>query len=63
MRKIRDRDYILDSDGNYLKVVGDIHPKGCVVSYVKYFPSEYGTRLKMAKDMVTTHLYQRVFRF
>lgn len=39
----------MDSDGNYLKVVGDIHPKGCVVSYVKYFPSEYGTRIKDGK--------------
>ena len=49
MKNIRDRDYILDSDGNYLKVVGDVHPKGYVISYVKYFPSEFGTRIKDGK--------------
>jgi hypothetical protein len=41
---IRDRDYIFDSLGNFLRVVGDRH-NDCVVSYVKYFPSEYGVKV------------------
>lgn len=43
--KVRDRDYILDTDGNYLRIVGDYHPAGTVVSYVKYFPSVHGVRM------------------
>ncbi len=39
-----DRDYLLDDRGNFLKVVGERHPKAGVVSYVKYFPSQYGAR-------------------
>lgn len=49
MLDIRDRDYLLDIEGNYLKVVGDIHPDGCIVSYVKYFPSEFGVRTRDGK--------------
>lgn len=41
---IRDRDYIKDKDGNYLRVVGDIHPKDYIVSFVKYYPNKFGTR-------------------
>lgn len=41
---IRDRDYILDDKNNYLKVVGDFHPNNYIISYVKYFPSKFGTR-------------------
>ncbi|HAS84757.1 MAG TPA: hypothetical protein DCS23_01635 [Candidatus Yonathbacteria bacterium] len=37
-----DRNYILDNDGNYLKIIGNFHPDGKIVSYVKYFPSQYG---------------------
>lgn len=33
-----DRDYIQDTAGRYLKVVGNIHPIDSVVSYVKYYP-------------------------
>jgi predicted nucleotidyltransferase len=40
----RDRDYILDSSGRILRVIGDYHPVAGVVSYVKYFPSEDGAR-------------------
>lgn len=42
---IRDRDYILDDDGNYLKVVGDFHPDEKIISYIKYFPSKFGNRV------------------
>jgi len=45
MNNIRDRDYILDKDGNYLKVVGDHHPQDSIISYIKYFPSANGTRV------------------
>lgn len=41
---IRDRDYILDKYGNYLKVVGDYHPQNAIISYVKYFPDRFGQR-------------------
>ncbi len=41
---VRDRDYLLDTDGNYLRILGDYHPKGTIVSYVKYFPSVLGGR-------------------
>lgn len=42
---IRDRDYIQDSSGCYLKVLGDNHPEGKVVSYIKYFPSNIPNRM------------------
>lgn len=42
--KIRDRDYILDKSGNYLKVIGDSQPENYVVSYIKYFESARGMR-------------------
>lgn len=41
---VRDRDYLLDIDGNYLRILGDYHPEGTIVSYVKYFPSALGVR-------------------
>lgn len=41
---ILDRDYILDDQDNFLKVIGNSHPSGKVVSYVKYFLSEKGVR-------------------
>jgi predicted nucleotidyltransferase len=42
---VRDRDYLIDTHNNILKVIGDNHPETHIVSYVKYFPSETGTRL------------------
>lgn len=46
MESFRDRDYIKDSSGRYLKVVGDFHPTGHIVSYVKYFPdNKFGNRV------------------
>lgn len=42
---IFDRDYILDDQGNLLKVIGNSHPTNKVVSYVKYFPSSEGPRV------------------
>src|SRR5438876_2270304 len=41
----RDRDYLVDTHKNILKVVGDYHPETHIVSYVKYFPSPFGTRM------------------
>ena len=41
---VRDRDYLLDTDGNYLRILGDYHPEGTIVSYVKYYPSALGIR-------------------
>lgn len=41
---IRDRDYIQDTSGRYLKVLGDNHPEGKIVSYVKYFPATIPNR-------------------
>jgi predicted nucleotidyltransferase len=41
---LRDRDYICDTKGNYLKVLGDNHPSNKLVSYVKYFPSRIPSR-------------------
>ena len=41
---IRDRDYIRDSNGNYLRIIGDHHPDGQILSFVKYFPSSFGVR-------------------
>lgn len=46
---IRDRDYILDNNGNYLKVVGDYHPQNDIISYVKYFPDKLGKRMIKGK--------------
>jgi predicted nucleotidyltransferase len=41
----RDRDYLVDASHTFFKVVGDYHPETLIVSYVKYFPSSFGTRL------------------
>lgn len=41
----RDRDYLVDTGHNILKVIGDYHPEASVVSYIKYFPSSFGSRL------------------
>lgn len=41
---IRDRDYLRDTDGNYLRVIGDHQPEGTVMSFVKYQPSARGSR-------------------
>lgn len=40
-----DRNYIMDTDGNYLKIIGNFHPDDCVISYVKYFPSIHGHKI------------------
>lgn len=42
---LRDRDYLLDTRHHFCKVVGDYHTETNVVSYVKYFPSTFGTRM------------------
>lgn len=41
---VRDRDYIIDTDGNILRVIGDNHPVDSILSFIKYSPSIYGTR-------------------
>lgn len=40
----RDRDYIKDKAGRFLRVLGDHHLDDSIASYVKYFPSDLGIR-------------------
>ncbi len=40
----RDRNYLLDRNGNILKIVGDVH-SDFVVGYVKYYPCTNGKKL------------------
>lgn len=42
---VRDRDYIVDTTGNILRVIGDNHPINSVLSFMKYSPSIHGTRI------------------
>ncbi len=42
---VRDRDYIVDNNSNILRIIGDSHPEEGLLSFVKYYPSESGTRL------------------
>lgn len=41
---IRDRDYIKDSSGRILRVIGDKHPQDEILSFVKYYPHVDGCR-------------------
>jgi len=41
---VRDRDYLLDRHGVIFKVIGDIHPDGHYLGYVKYHPDDRGDR-------------------
>ncbi|MGH3830277.1 MAG: hypothetical protein ACRDRS_07455 [Pseudonocardiaceae bacterium] len=43
-RAIRDRDYLLDRHGVIFKVIGDVHPDGHHLGYVKYHPDPRGDR-------------------
>lgn len=38
--KYIDRNYILDAEGNYLKILGNQHSEESVASYVKFYPSK-----------------------
>ncbi|RLE49837.1 MAG: hypothetical protein DRJ21_02115, partial [Candidatus Methanomethylicota archaeon] len=40
MRKFRDRDFIETIEGMIFCVIGNIHPKDRVISYLKYVPWE-----------------------
>ncbi len=42
MRGFRDRDFIQTNDGFYFCVVGALHPKERIISYIKYVPSNSG---------------------
>lgn len=42
MRAVRDRDYLLDRHGVIFKVIGDVHPDGHYLGYVKYHPDPRG---------------------
>lgn len=44
LRAVRDRDYLLDRCGVIFKVIGDVHPDGHYLGYVKYHPDERGDR-------------------
>ncbi|MDI9619416.1 MAG: hypothetical protein QFX33_01130 [Candidatus Nezhaarchaeota archaeon] len=41
-RGFRDRDYIETVEGLFFTVVGNIHPRGFVLAYLKYIPSREG---------------------
>lgn len=41
---VRDRDYLLDRHGVIFKVIGDVHPDGHYLGYVKYYPDRKGDR-------------------
>jgi predicted nucleotidyltransferase len=43
-RPVRDRDYLLDRHGVIFKVIGDVHPDGHYLGYVKYHPDDRGDR-------------------
>jgi predicted nucleotidyltransferase/predicted DNA-binding protein len=49
---VRDRDYLLDRHGIVFKVIGDVHPDGHYLGYVKYHPDPRGDR----------RLYGRTYR-
>ena len=42
MRRFRDRDFIQTKEGFYFCVVGAVHPKERIISYIKYVPSDSG---------------------
>ena len=42
MRGFRDRDFIQTREGFFFCVVGSVHPRERVISYIKYVPSESG---------------------
>lgn len=42
MRKFRDRDFLLTTEGFFFCVVGPFHPPNRVISYIKYVPSKRG---------------------
>jgi len=52
----RDRDFLLTKDGFFFCVVGHLHPRNKVISYLKYLPSKFGLWGKDKK-------YKRVVKF
>jgi hypothetical protein len=55
--KKKDRDYLKDTAGRYWKIIGDYHPEGQTVSYVKYYPSEFGhKRIGKTSYSINTHV-------
>lgn len=50
---VRDRDYIGDTKGNILRVIGDNHPINSILTLLKYSPSKDGTK----KVNGTTYIY------
>lgn len=42
MRGFRDRDFLQTNEGFFFCVIGSLHPRERVISYVKYVPSESG---------------------
>jgi len=61
MRGFRDRDFIETAEGMLFCVIGNVHPAGRVVAYLKYVPYlSQGTRTKWSKDGV---MYGRILPF
>lgn len=46
---VRDRDYLLADSGIVFKVIGDVHPAGHYLGYVKYHPSPLGDRMLLGR--------------
>lgn len=42
MRLFRDRDFLETYEGMFFCVIGNVHPKDRVISYLKYVPSDFG---------------------
>ena len=49
-KTVRDRDYLLDIQGNYLRVIGDLQEDNSIYSFVKYHPIENGKRVINGKS-------------
>lgn len=57
----RDRNYVLDSQGNIFKIIGDCHDD-FVVSYLKYYPHPDGLKIFDNKPYLTnTHVFKSFY--
>lgn len=60
-REFRDRDFVESSEGLLFCVIGNVHPKNAVVTYLKYVPYEASNiRIKWSKNGI---VYGRVLPF
>lgn len=50
----RDRDHLLTKEGLYFIVVGNVHPKDRIISYLKYYPKQARKRVRALDNLVRT---------